>query len=333
MGEARQKATLKTGNSAGSAAVTQPKAQHILASDRLLRRIDLRTLQLFIAVYEERNLTRAANHQGIAPSAVSKRLNDLERALGVTLLNRLPTGMTLSPAGESLLHHARTMLRNVEEIAAELSEYARGIRGHVRLLANLSAIVEFLPEGLQAFFELHNLLRFDLQERPSAGVVRGIEDGVADIGICSADAAMRELETLPYRRDHLAVVVRVDHPLARCSSVHFADTLDFDHIALHAASSIYLRSQYAAHQSGKLMKLRVHVPGFEGVCRMVQAGLGIGVIPDRVFEVLSEGMDLCSVPLIDSWATRELRIVVRDRDRLTASGRLLLDHLVGARQG
>jgi DNA-binding transcriptional LysR family regulator len=334
MGQARQKATaLKTGNPADSVPVTHPKAQQMLASDRLLRRIDLITLQLFVAVCEEGNLTRAANRQGIAPSAVSKRLNDLERALGVTLLNRLPTGMTLTPAGESLLHHARAMLRNVQNIAVELSEYSHGIRGHVRLLANLSAIVEFLPEDLQTFLKLHNLLRFDLQERPSAGVVRGIEDGVADIGICSADTAMRALESLPYRRDHLVIIARVDHPLARCSSIHFADTLDFDHIGLHPESSIYLQSQYAAHQSGKLMKLRVHVPAFGAICRMVQAGLGIGVIPDRVFEALSEGMNLCSVRLLDSWAARELRIVVRDHDRLTTSSRLLLDHLAGARQG
>jgi DNA-binding transcriptional LysR family regulator len=158
--------------------------------------------------------------------------------LGVTLLNRLPTGMTLSPAEEALLHHARAMLSNVEKIAFELSEYIRGIRGRVRLPANLSAIVEFLPEDLQTFFELHNLLRFDLQERPSAGVVHGIEDGVADIGICSADGAMRALEMFPYRRDHLVIGVHVDHPLSRCSSVHFADKPRISKKApYHAASN------------------------------------------------------------------------------------------------
>src|SRR5882724_5732627 len=117
----------------------------IPAGNALLRRIDLTTLRLFIAVCEEQNLTRAANRAGIAASAVSKRMNDFELAFGVTLFRRLSKGMALTPAGEALLHHARVTLLNVEKIAVELSEYSHGVRGHVRMLANLSAIVQFLP--------------------------------------------------------------------------------------------------------------------------------------------------------------------------------------------
>jgi DNA-binding transcriptional LysR family regulator len=305
---------------------------HAPASAGLIRRIDLTTLQLFVAVCEEGNLTRAADRQAIAPSAVSKRLNDLERTLCVTLFVRLPTGMTLTPAGESLLHHARVMLLNVEKMAIELSEYSQGIRGHVRMLANLSAIIEFLPEDLPGFFKAHDLIRFDLQERPSAEVVRGVEGGAADIGICSADVEMRRLETFPYRRDRLAIVVPADHPLAERSSIHFADTLNFDHIGLYAASSICLRSQYAANLAGKAIHWRVHVPGFDAVCRMVQAGMGIGLIPDRAFEVLSEGMQLRLVYLLDPWADRELKIVVRDAERLSTTSRLMFDHLRSSEQ-
>jgi len=300
------------------------------ANANFARRLDLTTLQLFVAIAEEGNLTRAATRQAIAPSAVSKRLNDLEETLGIPLFERLPSGMALTPAGELLLHHARQTLLNVEKIAVELGEFAQGVRGHVRMLANLSAIVEFLPEDLPGFFSTHDQLRFDLQERPSAGVVRGIDEGAADIGICSADVETRGLDTFPYRRDRLVVVAPADHPLTRRGPVHFADTLDYDHIGLHAASSIYLRSQYTAQQAGKSIRLRIHVPGFDAVCRMVHAGMGIGLIPDRAFEVLSDGMNLQAVPLLDDWADRELRIVVRDVGRLSITGRLMFDHLTGA---
>jgi DNA-binding transcriptional LysR family regulator len=296
----------------------------------LVKRIDLTTLHLFVVVCEEGNLTRAADRQGIAPSAVSKRLTSLERTLHVALFVRHPTGMVLTPAGEWLLHHARLMLLNVEKIAVELSEYAQGVRGHVRMLANLSAIVEFLPEDLSRFFQTHDLLRFDLHERPSAEVVRGIEDGVADLGICANIVETRGLEAFPYRRDHLVIVVRADHPLAKRSSIHFADTLDFDHVGLFAASSIYLRSQQAADQAGKVIRLRVHVPGFDAVCRMVQGGMGIGLIPNRAFDVLSQGMNLRSIPLLDPWADRQLTLVVRDAARLSTTSRLMFDHLRAA---
>jgi DNA-binding transcriptional LysR family regulator len=298
----------------------------------LSRRIDLTTLRLFIAVCEEQNLTRAAQREGIAASAVSKRMNDFELAFGVTLFRRLSKGMALTPAGEALLHHARVTLLNVEKIAVELSEYSQGVRGHVRMLANLSAIVQFLPEDLQAFFSAHELLRVDLQERPSGQVVCGIEEGAAEIGICSGEAETRALEAFHYRYDHLAVVVRSDHPLAARDDILFADTLDFDHVGLHAASSIYLRSQYAASQAGKSMRLRINVPGFDAVCRMVQADMGIGLIPDRAFEVIGAGMGLRAIPLRDDWAKRELKIVVRDAAQLSGTGRMVLDHLRSAEQ-
>ncbi len=300
------------------------------AESALLRRIDLTTLRLFIAVCEEKNLTRAAVREGIAASAVSKRLADFELAFGVTLFERLSKGMVLTPAGEALLHHARVTLLNIEKIAVELSEYSQGVRGHVRMLSNLSAIVQFLPEALSDFFRVHERLRIDLQERPSGQVVRGIEEGAAEIGIASGEAETRSLQAFHYRYDNLVLVVRPDHPLAAHDKLLFADTLDFDHIGLHAASSIYLTSQYAATQAGRSMRLRIHVPGFDAVCRMVQADMGIGLIPDRAFDVVGAGMGLRSIRLCDQWARRELKIVVRDVRQLSSTSRLVFDHLQAA---
>jgi DNA-binding transcriptional LysR family regulator len=294
----------------------------------LVRRIDLTTLQLFIAVCEETNLTRAAQREGIAASAVSKRLHDLEETLQVTLFERQSSGMVLTPAGESLLHHARVTLLNIEKIAVELGEHARGIRGHVRMLANLSAIVEFLPDDLPSFFKTHDLVRLDLQERPSAEVVRGVEEGSAEIGICSADVETRGLERHSYRRDRLVAIVPRDHALADESRISFADTLDYDHVGLFATSSIYLRSHHSAQQVGKTLRLRVHVPGFDAVCRMVQAGMGVGLIPDKAFEVLSHGMNLKAVALDDAWADRELILVARDSARLSTTSQMMFDHLL-----
>ncbi len=124
--------------------------------------------------------------------------------------------------------------------------------------------------------------------------------------------------------------MRGDHPLAGRDALMFTDTLEFDHIGLHTASSIYLRAQLAASEAGRPMRLRINVPGFDAVCRMVQAGMGLGLIPDRAFEVIGAGMGLRAVRLRDDWARRELKIVVRDRGQLSATGRLMLDHLRAA---
>ncbi|NWB99619.1 LysR family transcriptional regulator [Pseudomonas gingeri] len=295
----------------------------------LIRRLDLVTLQLFIAVYEEGSLTRAAQRESIAVSAASKRLMDLENALGLALFERQARGMVLTQAGDTLLHHARRMLSNVEKIALELGEHWEGIRGYVRMLANLSAIIQFLPEDLSAFIALHERVKVDLEERPSDRVVQGVLDGMADIGICSGDSETRGLLSLLYKRDQLVVVVKANHPLVSEREVAFADTLDNDFVGLHSASSINVRTHDAARKAGRVLRLRIHVPSFDAVCRMVQANMGIGILPRQAFELFGSALDLRAVALSDSWAERELRLVVRDVQSLSPVSRLLFEHLKG----
>jgi DNA-binding transcriptional LysR family regulator len=294
----------------------------------LLKRLDLATLRLLIAVDEEKTLTRAAKREAIAVSAASKRLADLEGILGVELFLRQATGMVLTAAGETLLHHAQRIMLDVEKIGVELTEHARGVRGYVRMLANLSAIVQFLPEDLENFLSHNEMVRIHLEERPSGGVVEGVEQGRAEIGICSDLTDSRDLEHFPYRRDRLIVVMRPDHPLATRTELSFDDTLDFDHVGLHVESSIYLSTRQAARLAGRPLKLRIHVPGFDSVCRMVQANMGIGIIPDRAFAILGPALNLHALRLTDDWAARLLKIIIRDERSLSPVSRLLFDHLL-----
>ncbi|MFS2002092.1 LysR family transcriptional regulator [Duganella sp. CT11-25] len=301
-----------------------------MALNNLLRRLDLTTLQLFLAIHEEGTLTKAAEREAIAVSAASKRLLELEQAIGVALFVRKARGMDLTPAGETLLTHARRMLLSVEKIGLELAEHAQGVRGYVRMVANLSAIVEFLPEDLRAFLHLHDQVKLDLEERPSGNVVKGVEDSWADIGICSGDVDTRDLHTALYRRDRLVLVMRGDHPLAARGTASFADTLDFDHVGLHTDSSINARTHLASRAAGKALKMRIHVPGFDAVCRMAQVGMGLGLIPHDVFTAIGRPLGLAAVPLSDEWANRELKIVVRDPAGLSPATQALFQHLRGA---
>ncbi|MBF8778630.1 LysR family transcriptional regulator [Pseudomonas fulva] len=293
----------------------------------LVRRLDLVTLQLFVAVHEEGTLTRAAEREMIALSAASKRMNDMEQALGIEVFERNAKGMGLTAAGETLLYYAKRILADVEKISIDVGEHLQGVRGYVRMLANISAIIEFLPEDLQAFIASHGQVKINLEERPSAGVVKGILDGVADIGICSADTDIKGLHAVPYRQDQLVVVMRAEHGLAGRERVRFADTLDFDQVGLHADSFINLRTHAAARSCGRPLRLRIHVPGFDAVCRMVQADLGIGVLPLKAYELIGRPLGLVAAALEDGWAARSLLLVVRDPLALSPVSRLLHEHL------
>ncbi len=291
------------------------------------RRVDLTSLQLFVAVCELGSIGKAAEREFIAASAVSKRLSELEVTLGTQLLYRHARGVDLTPAGESLLHHARSVLFSLEKMQGELSDYADGVRGHVRVHASISAIVQFLPEDLGAFIRAHNEVKIDLEEHLSSEVVRAVQEGAADLGICNAAAPAGELQTLPYRQDQLVLIVPSGHALGQRSELAFADTLDYDHVGLHANSSIYLAMREAARQAGRGIKLRIHVTGLDAMCRMIHNGLGVGVMPQRAFELMHGVGELTSVPLTDAWAQRSLHLVARDFSSLPVTARLLVEHL------
>ena len=293
------------------------------------RRLDLTSLQLFVAVCERGSIGKAAEQEFMATSAVSKRLSDLESAVGTTLLYRHARGASPTPAGQSLLHHARSVLFSLDKMQGELSEYADGVRGHVRMHANISAIVQFLPEDLGSFTRLHDQVKIDLEEHLSSEVVRAVQEGAADLGICHTGVRgpLPDLQTRPYRQDHLVLIVPEAHPLAGEKQLAFADSLDWDHVGLHANSSIYQAMHQAATTAGRGIRLRIRVTGLDAMCRMIHNGLGVGLMPRRAFELMHGVGELTCVALTDDWATRQIDLVARDFSTLPVTARLLVAHL------
>jgi DNA-binding transcriptional LysR family regulator len=296
-----------------------------------IRRLDLTSLQLFMAASESGSIGRAAEREYIAASAASKRIADLEQAVGTPLFYRRARGVELTPAGQTLLHHARAVQFSLERMQTELTEFAQGVRGHVRMRATISAIVEFLPEDLAAFAALHPEVKIDLGEQLSAQVLGAVAEGDCDLGVCHVGEAPAagELALRAYRRDRLLLVVPQGHALARRTEVAFAQTLDCDHIGLHGNSSIYLAMSRAARQAGRDVRLRMQVTGLDAMCRMIDSGLGVGLMPDKAFGLLRQIGRLAAVPLTDDWADRQLQLVARDFSSLPVTARLLADHLAG----
>lgn len=300
----------------------------IKSSERnFARRIDLTSLQLFVAVCELGSIGKAAEREFIAASAVSKRLSDLEAALSTPLLYRHSRGVNLTPAGESLLHHARSVLFSLDKMQGELSEYADGVRGHVRVHASISAIVQFLPEDLGAFIRQHAEIKIDLEEHLSTEVIRAVQEGAADLGLCNTANGAGDLQTRPYRNDKLVLIVPKVHELCAQGAIHFEAALDYDQVGLHSNSSIYLAMRQAAAAVGRTIKLRIHVTGLDAMCRMIDNGLGVGVMPQRAFELMRGVGELESIELLDDWATRQIQLVARDFSSLPLTARLLVDHL------
>ncbi|MFI8482857.1 LysR family transcriptional regulator [Pseudomonas sp. NPDC078700] len=295
-----------------------------------MRRIDFITLKVFIAIADERSLTKAAEREHLALAAVSKRVSDLESQLGINLLYRQPKGVELTPAGHALLHHARTVMDNLEQMNADLSEFSEGVKGHVRIHANTSAVIEFLPEDLSTFTQLHAEVKIDLEERVSSETIRAVREGLTDIGIFAGHVPAEDLQLFTYRHDQLVLVTPRDHPLASRNSVALRETVGYDFIGLQQDASLHSLLQHSVHHLGGALRLRIQVRSFEAICRMIHTGMGIGVLPEIAVRTYLPALNVQVVPLTDDWARREIKIAVRSIDALSVTAKQMLEHLVGS---
>jgi DNA-binding transcriptional LysR family regulator len=289
---------------------------------------DFVDLRLIVTIADTRNLARAAARAHLSAPAASHRVRNLEDQLGFKLLYRTSQGVTLTPAGEAFVHHARLVLERVEHLAGDMQEYGEGIKGHVRIWANTTAISEFLPAVLSRFLRDHPDVNIDLREVLSGEIVKGVADSATDIGIVAGNVHAEHLEMLPYRDDRLVLVTAADHALARERSIDFAQTLADNFVGLPTSSAIHAFITSAADALGVRLKLRIQVGNFEAACRMIEAGVGIGIVPESVALRHAKTLQIAIVRLNDAWAERKLKICVRSVRELPPFARALVDRLM-----
>lgn len=289
---------------------------------------DLTDLRLIVCVAESNSLTRGAERAHMSLPAASTRIKNLEESVGTKLLYRTSHGVTLTPPGQALVHHAREVLSQIEQLRGDMQEYARGIKGHLRVFANTTALGEFLPPVLRAYLTSHPDVNVDLRERLSHDIVRAVSEGQTDIGIVAGTVRTENLQTIAYRKDRLALVVPADHELAAAGQVDFVQTLELDHVGLHEASAIHAFLRQVCDTLHRQLRLRIQVSNFEAACRMIEARVGVGILPESAARRHAQGMAIHIVRLNNDWALREMQICVRQLDALPTFARDLVDLLV-----
>lgn len=296
-----------------------------------MRDLDLKSLRLLVAVCDHQNIKQAAVQEHIEPSAISKRIAQLEETLGSPLLVRGRRGVQPTPAGMALLEHARSLLFTMDRIEADVAAFSGGARGNVRLVASASAVAESLLDDVAAFMRdpANRGIQVDIEERLSIDVIRKVREGSASIGVCWDSVGLQGLQHRAYRDDQLALAVHVDHPLATRKSVRFEQTLDFEHVGLPPATAVYTMLHRAAAKAGRSLSYRIIVSNFDAALRVVAANLGISVIPFQVSLMHAPRGEIKVVPLVDAWAKRRFAVCFREQRALTPAAARMVDFLAG----
>lgn len=290
-------------------------------------RFDLTDLRLFCEVADAGSITAGAEKCAVALAAASTRIRKMEADLGAPLLIRSRLGVTPTPAGRMLLKHARGLLGQAARMREDLSAFSGGMTGEVRLLANTNALTEFLPEPLSRFLAAHPQVNVDLEERLSDEIVRLIAEGAGDVGIVAGTVDVGALQTYPFRSDRFVVVAARDHPMAARTRMAFSEVLDFDIVGLERSSSLQRFLTAKAAREGRPLRARIQLRSFDAVCRLVAAGVGVGVVPQTTARRAAQTMALSVIDLADDWALRELTIVVRAGEDLRPYARELVESL------
>jgi DNA-binding transcriptional LysR family regulator len=289
-------------------------------------RLDLIDLRLFMHVAELRNMTQGAARSNMALASASGRIRGMESLLGVSLLERSPRGVSLTAAGEALLHHARLILQQIEAMRGELGNYAQGLKGCIRVFANSSALSEFLPDMLADFLVQHRNIDLDIEERSSFQIVRAVAEGFADIGVVADIVDFGLLQTFELGTDRLVLIVPRNHRLARKRRAHFHEVLQEEHVGLLAGSALQQHIGQHALQAGQPLRLRARLNTFESICHMVERGVGVAVIPKRA-ALRCSSPSIKIIPLADEWSLRRLYVCVREFDALPQQAQDLVRRL------
>jgi DNA-binding transcriptional LysR family regulator len=292
-------------------------------------RFDLTDLRLFLQVVDSGSITHGADKANLALPSASARLRGMEEQIGLPLLERGRRGVEPTAAGLTLVHHARLVLRQIEAMHGELGEFSAAMRSQVTLLANTASMIEFLPERLAPYLAAHPGLDIDLKERRSAEIVKAMAAGAADLGIILDTVDHGGLQTRPFATENLVLAVPLGDPLASRRKIAFAEVAEHDFVGLAPGNPMQDYISARGPRDGRPLAFRVRLNGFDGLCRLVEAGVGLAVMPERAARSCRRAMKIAMVRLADDWAGRRLLLCCRDFDALPVQARGLAVHLGG----
>jgi DNA-binding transcriptional LysR family regulator len=271
---------------------------------------DLTDLKLFVAIAEERSVSRGAQRCHLAPSSASLRLKALEESFGARLFTRQARGVTPNSAGMVMLEHARRCIAQLGQMHADMTPFSSGVLNHVTLFANNNAISSWLADDLLPFFQSFPSARIALEERQGPDIVTAVAQGRADLGIVAVEAEHPELDFLPYRKDRLVLVASPTDALAQHKSIRFAACLDSPFVCLLNGTAMHTYLLNLAHALGRQLDVRMQVSTYPAVLRLISSGVGIGIVP--ISALTHESLEVLSIIQLDEpWAARYHRLCVR----------------------
>lgn len=279
-----------------------------------LVRIDMRDVELFVAVVDRGSITEGAQSVGLSLSAASSRITAMEKGFGLSLLLRGRGGVVPTPAGEAFMARGRSMVAQADDLVEVLRHHRDGQASRIRLASNTSAVdalTEFLASTLSRFPDLHVVL----EEAPSTDVARRVREGSADLGVVSVLHSDTGLAVHRLWADPL-VIVRAPRPLDSAASMNddaevtFEEAIRGPMIGLTEGVPLQAFIDEHAHRLGVTPDYRVRLPTLGAVYAVASTGAGTAILPQGTARRLGAPERLVH-PMSEPWAQRQALLLTR----------------------
>ena len=290
------------------------------------------SLKLFRDIAQTRSFSRAANLNGVSQSAASQQVQELERSLGVSLLDRTRRPLVVTPAGELYSDYCRDVLRRYDQFEGSLKRLSEHVEGVIRVASIYSVGVSELIQLEQRFTEQHPhaevLVSYLQPERVYAAV---LEDR-ADLGLVSYPESSRELTVIPWRREEMVLAAAPDHPIARRAAqiqgpLPVAELEGADFVTFDDELPISQHVERFLREKGVEVNYTLHFDNIEMVKEAVALKAGVSILPHRVMREDLRQKRLTAIRLAGAALYRPLGIVHRKKKQFHPALQAFLDML------
>ncbi len=239
---------------------------------------NLRLIRVFLAIAHRKNITQAAADLGVSQPSVSRSVRELERQTRATLLERTPSGVRLTEAGEALLTHARNIMAEARAAEEDLDALAGLTQGTLRVGGSPTIATYLLPPLLQTFHTRYPGVELRLTCAPSRVIARLLAEREIDVALVETPVVDPRLQSAVWAEDHLLVVAAPDHPLCARAPVAPAALVHELLVTREPGSGTYDTVMRGLRQVGVVPRRRLEVDTAEAIIQLVASGLGFAVV-------------------------------------------------------
>lgn len=294
--------------------------------------MELDSLKLFRDIAQTRSFSRAAAMNGFSQSAASQQVQELERSLGATLLDRSRRPLVVTPAGQLYAEFCRDVLRRRVELEEALGLLKHEPSGTVRVASIYSVGLSEMVELEKRFAARHPEAGLEVEYLQPAKVYAAVLADQADLGLVSYPHATREIKVIPWRQEEMVLVTAPDHPLARkAAAMHgpipVEDLNGVEFVGFDEELPIRSDVDRFLREKGVDVKVSVHFDNIETIKEAVAHRVGVSIMPHRVMREDIRQKRLASIRIAGSSLYRPLGIIHRKKKRFQAAAQAFLELL------